>query len=101
MRPYIIIALLLSIVACNTPKQQPAVLTKTDTVYLPTRIVCDTFYTTIIERDTVFIAKNDSLVRRLNTATYRLARVKHYVRICNRNPSQDKFLRGWLNRVIN
>lgn len=29
-----------------------------------------------------------------------LARAKRYVQIVNRNPSQIKFLRGWMNRII-
>lgn len=26
---------------------------------------------------------------------------KYYVEICNKNPSQDKFLKGWMNRALN
>lgn len=96
------IVLLMLLASCAKPTtQQPIVIH--DTVYLPpTKVICDTAYIPVVEVDTVFISnKNDSLIRRLNTATYKLARVKYYLRICNRNPSQDKFLRGWLNRAVN
>src|SRR5690606_17969409 len=26
---------------------------------------------------------------------------KYYVEICNKNPAQDKFLKGWMNRALN
>lgn len=32
--------------------------------------------------------------------TYSLAKIKRYLDICNRDPSQTKFLRGWLNRTF-
>jgi lysozyme family protein len=31
---------------------------------------------------------------------YALAKIKRYLEICNRNPEQSKFLRGWLNRTF-
>lgn len=41
---------------------------------------------------------NDSLeIQYLN---YKLNRVRYYVKIVNRNRSQQKFLLGWLNRSL-
>ena len=34
-------------------------------------------------------------------ATYALLRINRYREICNRDRSQGKFLKGWLNRVFN
>lgn len=33
-------------------------------------------------------------------AMYALAKIKRYLEICNRDPVQTKFLRGWLNRTF-
>lgn len=34
-------------------------------------------------------------------AQYKLERIKYYMNIANKNPSQRQFLRGWINRVLN
>lgn len=41
---------------------------------------------------------NDSLeIQYLN---YKIERARYYVKICNKNKSQQKFLLGWLNRAL-
>lgn len=42
----------------------------------------------------------DTLAKRLLYSRLVISNVRYYVNICNRNPSQDKFLRGWINRAI-
>lgn len=42
----------------------------------------------------------DSLRTALAVQNYRVGRIRYYVGICNRRPSQDKFLRGWINRTL-
>jgi len=32
--------------------------------------------------------------------SYALAKIKRYAEICNRDPAQAKFLRGWINRTL-
>lgn len=51
--------------------------------------------------------QNDSLQVVTDTLATKLLRyklvvehVKYYVGICNRNPKQSKFLRGWINRAV-
>lgn len=68
-----------------------------DTVYLPEmEVVFDTvFFFNRIEGSGC-----DSLRRRLNTEHLKYNRIKYYLDICNRRPDQSKFLRGWLNRVV-
>lgn len=80
-----------------------------DTVFVP-----DTQYQALLEvavreRDSfakisgnsaILLRRNDSLHSRLLVADYKLERVGYYLRIVNRNPSQVKFLRGWLNRAL-
>lgn len=39
-------------------------------------------------KDSLFIAK------------YKIEGVKKYLKICDKNPSQIKFLRGWIHRAI-
>lgn len=43
---------------------------------------------------------NDSLKTKLFISDYKLERVRYYLNICLRNPSQDKFLKGWIRRAI-
>jgi hypothetical protein len=43
---------------------------------------------------------SDSIAAKLFLAQYKLERVKYYLKICLRNPSQDKFLKGWIKRAI-
>lgn len=42
----------------------------------------------------------DSLTDQLYAAKYKIERVRFYLNICLRNPSQDKFLKGWIKRAI-
>jgi Predicted Peptidoglycan domain len=43
--------------------------------------------------------RNDSLeIQYLN---YKIKRAQYYVRICNKNKSQTKFLSGWVTRALN
>jgi hypothetical protein len=45
-------------------------------------------------------SKIDSLKRVLFVANYKIERVKYYLKICQRNPRQVKFLVSWINRAI-
>ncbi len=40
----------------------------------------------------------DSLA--LKAQNFRVNRIKFYLKICNKNPKQDKFLKGWINRAV-
>jgi hypothetical protein len=44
--------------------------------------------------------KYDSLYSKHIVIKFKFERIKYYVGICNRNPKQTVFLRGWMNRVI-
>ena len=44
--------------------------------------------------------ENDSLYSKLLVANFKLERMQFYLNIVNRNPSQVKFLRGWINRAL-
>lgn len=43
---------------------------------------------------------SDSLRTQLFLANYKLEKIKYYLNIVNRKPSQIVFLKGWLNRVL-
>ena len=45
-------------------------------------------------------SSNVSLKSELFVANYKLGRIKEYNEIVRKNPSQVKFLRGWINRVL-
>ncbi len=80
-----------------------------DTVFVPDLQCQALLEITARERDSfaeisgnfaVLAKRNDSLHSRLLVTDYKLERVGYYLRIVNRNPSQVKFLRGWLNRAL-
>ena len=43
---------------------------------------------------------NDSLYTKLLLSNYKVEKVKYYLGICDRNPSQKKFLFGWMKRAV-
>ncbi len=44
--------------------------------------------------------QTDSLRSALQVARFKLERVRFYLNICLRNPTQDRFLKGWIRRAI-
>jgi hypothetical protein len=42
----------------------------------------------------------DSLTDELYSVKYKVERVRYYLNICLRKPSQDRFLKGWIKRAI-
>jgi hypothetical protein len=58
----------------------------------------------VVKIDTVYVKdqkETDSLKTKLFIANYKMERVKYYLKICLRNPKQDRFLKGWINRAVN
>lgn len=49
----------------------------------------------------ILLSQRDSLRRKLLVANYKLGRVRYYLNICLKNPTQEKFLKGWVRRAIN
>lgn len=93
------LALLILLASCQ-PKQTTKVVTIKDTVF-----VHDTLVKTNIYIDTVFVEcpkkrELDSLKEKVFVAEYKLQRISKFVRICTANPSQDKFLKGWITRAL-
>lgn len=43
----------------------------------------------------------DSLSKALFLSNYRIHQARYYLKICVNNPSQTKFLKGWMNRALN
>lgn len=88
-----LIVLLIAIGCSSVPKCPPVIPcpvaeVKTDTVKV------------IIIRNDSLQAKVDSLSTLLYLNTYKVERVKYYVKIVDRNPSQIKFLKGWIRRAV-
>jgi predicted adenine nucleotide alpha hydrolase (AANH) superfamily ATPase len=90
--------------SCCTPKKVTVTQTVRDTVTIYHR---DTIQ--LVHLDTLYLtAKTDSLqkiIHQLNTklflSNYKVERVRYYLKICQRNPSQTKFLVSWISRAIN
>lgn len=58
---------------------------------------------TIIRKDSLIVSlyfQLDSLKRNLFISNYKIEKVKYYLSICKRNPTQTKFLRGWITRSV-
>lgn len=45
--------------------------------------------------------KNDTLKTQLFLSNYKIEKVRFYLNICLKKPSNDKFLKGWIRRAIN
>jgi len=45
--------------------------------------------------------KSDSISTQLFLANYKIEKVKYYLKICNKTPSNNKFLKGWVTRAVN
>lgn len=111
--------LIIMAIGCDAPKETVSNETTgtfyTDTFYKPapmqqelnTRVfVCDS---TLNARDIQIVALRDSMAKlkatkdslgdQLFIAKYKLERVKYYVSICMKNPTNDKFLKGWVRRA--
>lgn len=63
---------------------------------------CDKCLPTIntIDSAAYYHAKYDSIYSKHLVLKFKMERIKYYVGICNRNPKQTVFLRGWMNRVL-
>lgn len=46
------------------------------------------------------IAKNDSLKTSLFLSNYKIEKVRYYLKIVKRKPSQRKYIVGWVTRAI-
>lgn len=53
-----------------------------------------------LTRDSLTYVK-DSLGEDLFVAKYKLGRIKYYTKIVDNKPSQIKFYKGWIKRVLN
>lgn len=44
--------------------------------------------------------KKDSISGQLFLANYKVEKVRYYLKICNKTPSNNKFLKGWVTRAV-
>jgi len=100
------IALLLAIsimFSCNQKKPCPAYpdIIRVDTVEVPVPV-------SSADLSTIdFRSYQDSIVKVIDTlktnlfiSEYKVEKVKYYLSIVLRNPSQEKFLKGWIRRAV-
>lgn len=79
-------------------KMQPCL---TDTIYVHDTIINAQFleHSPIPTIDKDYLI--DSLKTKLTVVGFKIERVRYYLKICQRKPSQTKFLVSWINRAIN
>lgn len=54
-----------------------------------------------IKTENYLLKKENKAYRsQLFLAKYKLEKIRFYIKICMRKPSQDKFLKGWVRRVV-
>lgn len=101
----IVILFLFLLVACQ-PKPAPPLMA-TDTagtvltapVAVLVNVPCPSIDSLFTERMELK-RERDSLKTELFLAQFTVTRVRYYLDICLRNPTQDKFLKGWIKRAI-
>ncbi|MCF3107333.1 hypothetical protein LL912_00940 [Niabella sp. CC-SYL272] len=71
-----------------------------DTIFLPSDPIHDTIYLMDIKKSDSLKRVNDALAHRLLATELTLNQARYYVKITIKNPSQTKFLKGWLRRVL-
>lgn len=102
MKAIIVSIAAMFIVACSSPPVK-------ETIYVPVK---DTIgeqeniariirleHDITLYRDSLKLMR-DSLGEDLFIANYKLAKIKRYTDIVNKNPKQLKFYKGWINRVL-
>lgn len=72
---------------------EPIVLAPCDTIVIKDTVYLEKKYDSL---QVVIKKKNDSLF----IERFKLERIKYYNRIAQKNRSQQKFLSGWINRVV-
>lgn len=88
----IIVALLLIMSSCKT-NETKAKCPPIDTVRVQTYINCDS--SNKVLTDSIKVLREQLFINR-----YKVERVKYYLNICNRNPKQSKYLKGWVRRAV-
>lgn len=70
----------------------PVTITLKDTVYVPA-------VNTIMYKPSP-VSNCDSFKTKLFISNYKIERVKHFLRIVDNNPTQIKYLKGWVRRAV-
>lgn len=94
----LIIIFFIALVSCHGSSKTPVFNEDRDTIE---RILVDTSASKIpvLECEAEKRAI-DSLRTELFLSRLRIEKVRYYLNICIRKPSQDKFLKGWIKRAI-
>lgn len=94
----IIICAIIGISASCATTSSPVEGQRIDTVYA-TRIIHDTLYIHILEKDSLLEAECDKLREQYIIDEYKLERIRYYNKIAAKG-NNIKYLRGWINRVL-
>jgi len=98
-----LILLLVLFSACASPVVTPEAVTVPACKYDSLQAVISSHENIIsaqVDRLDSFQTVTDTLKKKLFLNRYKVERVKFYLAICRKNPSQDKFLKGWIRRAV-
>ena len=99
-----IVLLLLMFFSCkphfkSEPEQVDSATIAESYLFDHSRLSQDTTYIEIVSCDSLLMVI-DSLKTQLFLSNYKVEKVKYYLKIVDKNPSQVKFLRGWMRRAV-
>lgn len=102
-------SLLLIFVACSSSINKKEVQVSTPTIEMGQRaFLCDSALNVrdmqlVSARDSIkkLLHKNDSLKANLFLESFKVEKVKYYLSICKKNPTNNKYLKGWVIRAVN
>jgi hypothetical protein len=100
MKLLIITLALVAIASCRNGQSAECPEVDTASIVMPYILLRDSAAEIPAREAAIVYRVPDSIANQLFLARYKLERVKYYLNICLRNPSQDKFLKGWIRRAI-
>lgn len=107
-----IVLILFFLIGCKQAEIKPIIFAKpletirVDTVFV---VKIDTVFITKSTTNIVQLQKSNDSLKSLNNKLAKdllhqklvIENAKYYLNIVNKNPTQQKFLRGWMNRALN
>lgn len=100
MKFLIVLILSLGLLSCNSQPIQPS--TQDSLSFYRDGYNKVSYSNSLLQKNLNDISKfNDSLKNKLFLSDFKIEKVKFYIKICKKNPSQKVFFFGWIDRAVN